>query len=103
MRLRGTKRKTRERDVPIVTDWQRTLLAYALEHARGNQPVLFKKSPTVPLGGAVRGAARRPRPLHAERPAAHLLHLAARRRGEPGHDRADDGAQGHPDAAADLR
>jgi len=45
VRLRGTKRKTRERDVPMVTEWQRTLLAYALEHARGNQPALFKKKP----------------------------------------------------------
>ena len=26
VRLRGTKRRSRERDVPIVTDWQGTLV-----------------------------------------------------------------------------
>ena len=45
VRLRGTKRRSRERDVPIVTDWQGTLVGYALEHARGTAPMLFKKKP----------------------------------------------------------
>ena len=33
--LRGTKRKTRFRTVPIVSPAQQSLLAYALEHAKG--------------------------------------------------------------------
>jgi len=33
--LRGTKRATRKCDVPVMTDWQRSLLQYALRHARG--------------------------------------------------------------------
>jgi len=45
VRLRGTKRRSRERDVPIVTDWQGTLVGYALEDARGTAPMLFKKKP----------------------------------------------------------
>jgi hypothetical protein len=35
-RLRGTKRASRAREVPIVLDWQRSLLAYALERAGGS-------------------------------------------------------------------
>jgi integrase len=33
--LRGTKRPTRWRTVPLVTAWQRTLVVYATEHAGG--------------------------------------------------------------------
>ena len=58
VRLRGTKRRSRERDVPIVTDWQGTLVGYALEHARGTAPMLFKKKPDE-VRCAVRYAARR--------------------------------------------
>src|SRR5438067_7717709 len=39
--IRGTKRKTRDRVVPIVTKDQRTLLKYALEHAQGEEGQLF--------------------------------------------------------------
>jgi len=39
--LRGTKRATRHRPVPIVTDDQRALLAYALEHAGSAGDALF--------------------------------------------------------------
>lgn len=42
--LRGTKRSTRERTVPVVLPLQRSLLAYALEHAQGKAPLLFKES-----------------------------------------------------------
>jgi Phage integrase family len=39
--LRGTKRKTRFRIVPIVSPAQRSLLAHALEHAGGAEGALF--------------------------------------------------------------
>jgi integrase len=39
--LRGTKTKTRDRVVPIVTQRQRELLDFALEHARGVDGRLF--------------------------------------------------------------
>jgi hypothetical protein len=39
--LRGTKRKTRFRTAPIVSPAQKSLLAYALEHARGIGDALF--------------------------------------------------------------
>jgi len=39
--LRGTKRETRDRIVPIVRPWQRELLAYAAEHAQGEGDLLF--------------------------------------------------------------
>ncbi len=40
--LRGTKRKTRFRTVPIVSPAQQSLLAYALEHAKGTSDALFQ-------------------------------------------------------------
>ncbi len=40
--LRGTKRKTRFRTVPIVSPAQRSLLEYALEHAKGTGDALFQ-------------------------------------------------------------
>jgi len=40
--LRGTKRKTRFRTVPIVSPAQQSLLAYALEHAKGTGDTLFQ-------------------------------------------------------------
>lgn len=40
--IRGEKRDTRARDVPIVRPWQRELLAFALEHADGRDGLLFK-------------------------------------------------------------
>ncbi len=40
--LRGTKRKTRFRTVPIVSPAQQSLLAYALEHAKGTDDALFQ-------------------------------------------------------------
>ncbi len=39
--LRGTKRKTRFRTVPIVSPAQKSLLEYALEHAKGHGEALF--------------------------------------------------------------
>ena len=40
--LRGTKRKTRFRTVPIVSPGQRSLLEYAVEHAQGTGGPLFR-------------------------------------------------------------
>ena len=40
--LRGTKRKTRHRTVPIVTPDQKSLLRYALDHATGKNGMLFE-------------------------------------------------------------
>ncbi len=40
--LRGTKRKTRFRTVPIVSPGQRSLLEYAVEHAQGTGGVVFR-------------------------------------------------------------
>jgi integrase len=39
--IRGTKRKTRLRTVPIVSPAQQSLLAYAMEHARPLRELLF--------------------------------------------------------------
>lgn len=39
--VRGTKRATRWREVPIVIEAQRSLIAYAAEHAGGRPPLLF--------------------------------------------------------------
>ena len=41
--LRGTKREIRERDVPCVLPFQRSLLALTLEHAEGRDGSLFKR------------------------------------------------------------
>ena len=40
--LRGTKRKTRFRTVPIVSPGQRSLLEYAVEHAEGTGGAFFR-------------------------------------------------------------
>jgi integrase len=42
--LRGTKRELRQRTVPIVAQWQKDLLAFALENAEGEAPYLFKRT-----------------------------------------------------------
>lgn len=39
--IRGTKRTTRWRTVPLVTVAQRSLIEYALTHARGKDAMLF--------------------------------------------------------------
>ena len=39
--VRGTKRASRLRTVPIVTPWQRILLDYATKHAQGEAGKLF--------------------------------------------------------------
>jgi len=41
VKVRGKKTKDRERFVPVVTDWQRELLAYVKEHADGKDGLLF--------------------------------------------------------------
>lgn len=40
--VKGTKTEHRPRDVPMVTPWQRELLAYALKHAKGEGDKLFR-------------------------------------------------------------
>jgi integrase len=39
--VRGTKRTSRRRRVPLVTNWQRLLLEYAAKHAQGEDGKLF--------------------------------------------------------------
>ena len=39
--VRGSKRETRDRRVPLVMQWQRDLVGYALEHGRGKGGKLF--------------------------------------------------------------
>jgi integrase len=39
--LRGTKRSSRRRTVPIVLEFQKTLMTHALKHAEGQSPELF--------------------------------------------------------------
>lgn len=39
--IRGTKRKTRWRTVPLVAPWQKALMKYALQHAQGTHGLLF--------------------------------------------------------------
>lgn len=41
--VHGTKRDTRERMVPVLTTWQRELLAYAEKHAQGAEGKLFRE------------------------------------------------------------
>jgi len=41
VQVRGSKRATRWRKVPIVASWQRELLDFALEHAQGRDERLF--------------------------------------------------------------
>src|SRR5207237_5136317 len=41
VQVRGSKRATRWRKVPIVASWQRELFDFALEHARGREGRLF--------------------------------------------------------------
>ena len=48
--LRGTKRKTRFRMVPIVSPAQQSLLAYAIEHARGAHPMPRHQQTVRPSG-----------------------------------------------------
>jgi integrase len=42
VRLRGTKTDESDRVVPIVTEWQQSLLLYAIEHAGGTGGRLFR-------------------------------------------------------------
>ena len=46
VQVRGSKRATRWRKVPIVANWQRELLDFALEHARGRDGRLFCRRPS---------------------------------------------------------
>jgi len=48
--IRGTKRETRARDVPLVLPFQRSLLAYATEHAGGTAGLLFARWGNVRRG-----------------------------------------------------
>jgi hypothetical protein len=80
--LRGTKRKNRFRTVPIVSPAQQSLLAYALEHAKGAGDALFQ-----PWGNARRDLAERSPP--------HVRELAGRGGRAALPDRAQ--AMGHKD------
>ena len=102
VQVRGSKRATRWRKVPIVANWQRELLDFALEHARGRDGRLFLPRTKFGHAGA-RLRARRHPALHAERSAPYLLHLAARRWCPQRAQHADHGAQGHAYARSRLR
>jgi integrase len=51
--VRGSKRVTRDRKVPVVTPWQRELLAYAKEHAEGKGGALFLGDDTTAFNHAL--------------------------------------------------
>jgi integrase len=79
VRLRGTKRASRARDVPIVLGWQRALLKIAFRDAKGRER-LFATAPDN-FRGALRYAARRAglehlTPNDLRRTYAHLLRAA---------------------------
>lgn len=61
VRVRGTKSRLRERVVPVVTPWQKELLAFVRNHAAGQKPKLFAP--------------------WAQTTALHTLHAAAKRAG----------------------
>jgi len=46
VQVRGSKRATRWRKVPIVANWQRELLDFALEHARAATDASFCRGPS---------------------------------------------------------
>jgi integrase len=45
--VRGSKRATRDRRVPLVMAWQRELVAYALDHGQGKDDLLFEATETA--------------------------------------------------------
>lgn len=55
--IRGTKRKARKRVVPLVTEWQRSLMRHALAHAEGVGARLFR--PWANVRHDLEAAARR--------------------------------------------
>jgi len=57
--VRGTKRAARWRKVPVVTDHQRTLLAYAKEHAEGTGGLLFRPWSSGSIIRDIKGACGR--------------------------------------------
>jgi integrase len=101
--LRGTKRKTRFRTVPIVSPAQRSLLEYAVEHASGKDGALFAPLAERPARPPRRMCCQRHRALQPERPAADLRLLAGGGRGAALPHRPGDGTQGHAHAGAGLR
>jgi integrase len=65
VRVRGSKNAHRDRLVPIVTDWQRDLLAYVAEHADGKGALLF--SPWANALRSIRKACIRAQVKHMNR------------------------------------
>jgi len=57
--VRGTKRASRWRKVPVVTKEQRSLLAYVQEHAEGTNGLLFRPWSTGSIIRDIKGACRR--------------------------------------------
>lgn len=70
VRVRGTKRATRDRGVPLVTSWQKQLVDYALEHAQGKDELLFRGSDPCAFNHALYRACAA---LEAQRCAAGAL------------------------------
>ncbi len=65
VRVRGTKTRDRDRFVPIVTEWQRELLAYVEAHADGKDGMLF--TPWASALRALKQAAKRAGIRHMNR------------------------------------
>lgn len=57
--VRGSKRETRNRRVPIFLSWQKELLAYAKEHAQGEGAALFEVADVTAFGHALKAAVDR--------------------------------------------
>lgn len=70
VRVRGSKRATRDRIVPLVMPWQRVLVAFALEHGQGKEGHLFRGVKATVFNHALYRACRS---LEAQRRAAEAL------------------------------
>jgi len=105
--VRGTKRETRDREVPVVLPIAKALIEHALKHGGGKEPLLFRswgnvnRAPRTRAGQSVQGhrvperseachtvqpARLHPggaRPVYAQRPKAHLRGLVPGPRHRP--------------------
>jgi hypothetical protein len=57
--VRGSKRETRDRRVPVFLPWQLELLAYVAEHAQGKDGALFASIPPTTFNHALYAACDR--------------------------------------------
>jgi hypothetical protein len=102
--LHGTKRTTRERVVPLVLPWQRSLMEHALRFARGRYGKFFANGDDeFRWALRYRLPSRWRRSHDADRLAPHVRDRAARRWRAPRHLGYDDGPRRYEDARARLR